>query len=244
MRIARIPVVVGVSNAGTANLATLSAAAMDAGAAGVMVAPSQGLKTEAQIVAYYDEVIKTLGTSVPVVYQDYPQATSVNISIECLLRLIDKHPSLVMLKHEDCPGLRKLTQVRTECAKPEHRRISILVGNGGLYLPQELQRGADGAMTGFAFPEMLVRVCRMHAAGHGRAAEDIFDAYLPLVRHEAQPGIGIAIRKEILRRRGAIKTAAVRRPGPKLDSTDMRELDVLLARLEKRLAANDQIAAE
>ena len=103
-------------------------------------------------------------------------------------------------------------------------------------MPQELARGADGIMTGFAYPEMLVSVCALFAAGRGEEAEDLFDVYLPLVRHEQQPGFGLAVRKEILRRRGAIRSAAVRSPGPKLDAHDIAELDRLLARLEGALA--------
>ncbi len=240
----RVPVVVGISNAGTNNLVKLGKAAMDAGAAGVMVAPLPGLKNETQIVDYFGQIIGALGPSVPVVYQDYPQSTAVNISVNCLYRLIDAHANLVMLKHEDYPGLRKLSQVRAAASKGSHRRISIFVGNGGLHLPQELRRGADGAMTGFAFPEMLVGVCRLFAAGKPNEAEDLFDAYLPLVRHEVQPGIGLAIRKEVLRRRGAIKSAAVRLPGPKLDADDVRELDALLERLQERLSVENRHAAE
>jgi 4-hydroxy-tetrahydrodipicolinate synthase len=92
-------------------------------------------------------------------------------------------------------------------------------------------------MTGFAYPEMLVEVCATFATGRADEAEDIFDTYLPLVRHEQQIGIGLAIRKEVLRRRGAIRSAAVRAPGPRLDRDDIVELDRLMVRLEKRLAA-------
>jgi 4-hydroxy-tetrahydrodipicolinate synthase len=240
---ARIPVVVGVSNAGLGNLVALGKAAMDAGAAGVMVAPS-GLKTETQIFAYYKQIAQALGGTIPIVYQDYPQSTGVNISTECFLSLVDAFAGIVMLKHEDWPGLRKLSQVRRACDGTARRRISILVGNGGLFLPQELGRGADGAMTGFAFPEMLVGVCRLHQAGKIAEAENLFDAYLPLVRYEQQAAIGLAIRKEILRRRGAIKSARLRAPGPALDADDMKELDALLARLEERRQRDFRQAAE
>ncbi|HUC63673.1 MAG TPA: dihydrodipicolinate synthase family protein [Alphaproteobacteria bacterium] len=231
----RVPVVVGVSSPGTAGLVKLSTVAMEAGAAGVMIAPIPGIKTETQLRAYFDDVIAALGPSVPVVYQDYPQSTGVNISADCFVSMVDAHQSLVMFKHEDWPGLRKLARIRKACNGTLHRRVSILAGNGGLYLPQELRRGADGAMTGFAFPEMLVGVCRLHAAGKSAEAEDLFDTYLPLVCYEQQPGIGLAIRKEILRRRGAFRSAALRAPGPKLDADDMREIDALLARLAERL---------
>ena len=110
-----------------------------------------------------------------------------------------------------------------------------MVGNGGLYLPQELARGADGAMTGFAYPEMLVEVVALHKAGEVDRAEDLFDAYLPLVRHEQQPGFGLALRKEILFRRGAMSSPRVRAPGPVLNQTDKDELTRILGRVEKKL---------
>src|SRR3546814_20208526 len=95
-----------------------------------------------------------------------------------------------MRKHEEGPGLAKITALRQSAEREGRRHVSILVGNGGLHYPQELARGVDGAMTGFAFPEMLVEVYKLHAAGSRDAAEDLFDAYLPLVGHEQQPGIG------------------------------------------------------
>src|SRR5229473_1211883 len=231
----RVPVIVGVSNPGTTNLVKLGKIAMDAGACGVMIAPLAGLKTESQIMAYFSDVIAGLGDKVPVVYQDYPQSTQADISAQGFQKIVDAHPSVVMFKHEDCPGLKKLSQLRKACDGTARRYISILVGNGGLYVPQELRRGADGVMTGFAYPEMLVCVCSLFQAGKGEEAEDLFDVYLPLVRHEQQPGFGLAVRKEVLRRRGAIRSAAVRTPGPKLDALDLAELDRLLGRLEVRL---------
>jgi 4-hydroxy-tetrahydrodipicolinate synthase len=234
----RLPVVVGVSNPGTSNLVALSQIAMKAGACGVMIAPLTGLKTEAQIASYFGEVIAALGPDIPVCYQDYPQSSQADISAGGFLRLVDAHPSIVMFKHEDCPGLKKLTAIRKACDGTAHPRISIFVGNGGLYVPQELHRGADGIMTGFAFPDVLVEVFGLFQKGQADAAEDLFDLYLPVLRHEQQPGFGLPVRKEILRRRGAIKSAAVRPPGGRLDADDLAELDRLLARLEARTNAS------
>jgi 4-hydroxy-tetrahydrodipicolinate synthase len=126
--------------------------------------------------------------------------------------------------------------VREGEKKPGRRRVSILVGNGGLYLPQEMRRGADGAMTGFAYPEMLAQVYELFAAGKTEEAEDLFDIYLPLVRHEQQPAIGLALRKEVLFRRSAIRSPRQRAPGSSLTATDRAELDGLVQRLERRLA--------
>lgn len=231
----QVPVVVGVSNAGMDNLANLSNSAMDQGAAGVMVAPFAAHKTDEAIFNYFSAVAKKLGPDIPIIYQDFPLVTNANVSVSCLLRLIKEIPQIVMLKHEEWPGLSKLSALRDKSTQEGLRRISILCGNGGLYLPQELGRGADGAMTGFAFPEMLVQVCKLYHSGDINGAEDLYDAYLPLVRHEQQPGYGLAVRKEVLRRRGAISSAKTRDPGPTLTAQDHVDLDRLLQRLDKRL---------
>ncbi|MFZ5779253.1 MAG: dihydrodipicolinate synthase family protein [Pseudomonadota bacterium] len=230
-------VIVGVSHAGLENVRRLAHEAMMTGAAGVMVAPPPGLKGDEGVYSYYAQLFGELGGDIPVVYQDYPQSTGIYLAPTVFERLVDDFKQLVMLKHEDCPGLAKLTRIREGEKKPGRRRVSILVGNGGLYLPQELRRGADGAMTGFAWPEMLVQVCELFAAGKTDEAEDLFDLYLPLVRHEQQPGIGLALRKEVLFRRGAIKSPRQRAPGSSLTAADRAELDGLIARLDRRLAA-------
>ena len=232
----RVPIVVGASDAGTDNLVRFGREAMEAGAAGLMIAPVAGLKTDDQVYGYWATLLDRLGAGVPVCYQDFPQTTTVVSSVSVLNRLIDGFANFVMLKHEDCPGLSKVTGLRESARAEGHRRVSILVGNGGLYLPQELRRGVDGAMTGFGFPEMLVEVCAKFFAGHTEEAEDVFDAYLPVLRHEQQPGFGLAVRKEILRRRGAIASATIRHPGPAFTAADHGELDGLLGRLARRLA--------
>jgi 4-hydroxy-tetrahydrodipicolinate synthase len=233
----RVPVIVGVSNAGLDNLVRLARSSMDQGAAGVMVAPVANLGTDEKVYNYFTQVFSALGPGIPVCYQDYPFSTKSEISVSLFNRLVKEYSQLVMLKHEEWPGLGKLSQVRRSAAEQGLRRGSVLVGNGGLYLPQELARGADGAMTGFAYPEMLVDVVRLHRAGDADRAEDIFDAYLPLVRHEQQPGFGLALRKEILHRRGVIASPVVRAPGPKLNATDHQELTRLIARVERNLKA-------
>src|ERR1700722_10092591 len=230
----KIPVIVGVSNPGTDLLLRFAKDSMEAGAAGVMVAPISTLRTEEQTFKYFAAVCEGLGSSIPMVLQDFPLSTQVHISVDTINKLIDAFAQMVMLKHEDCPGFNKLSSLRRGSLDGRHRRISILVGNGGLYLPQELARGADGAMTGFGYPEMLVDVTRRFASGNATGGEDVFDIYLPLLRHEAQPGIGLALRKEVLRRRGALKSSFVRAPGPRLSRDDHEELGHLMQRLDRR----------
>ncbi|WP_105440711.1 dihydrodipicolinate synthase family protein [Neorhizobium sp. T25_13] len=229
------PIVVGVSSPGLAALAEVSHEAMAQGAAGVMIAPPMNLRTDAQILNYYRQACGLLGGDVPVVLQDFPLATTVQISDELLGRLIDDLPQIVMLKHEDWPGLSKISKLR-DAEKKGRRRISVLCGNGGVFLPEEVARGADGAMTGFGFPEMLVQVTDLAGRGEMDRAQDLFDAYLPLVRYEQQPGVGLAVRKYLLAKRGAIASAAQRQPGAQLDALAQTEVERLLRRQEKRLA--------
>ena len=229
------PVVVGVSAPGLAAIAELTEAVMDLGAAGVMVAPPGTLKTDDQIFSYYQTVIDTIGVDVPVVLQDFPLVTGIHISSSLLGRIIEAMPSIVMLKHEDWPGLAKISDIRAAEAKGR-RRLSVLCGNGGVFLPEEMERGADGAMTGFAFPEMMVDVVRLAGLGDMERALDLFDAYLPLVRYEQQPGLGLAVRKYALHKRGAIASPAQRRPGSLLAPLAVAEVNRLIARQERKLS--------
>ena len=233
----RVPVVVGASAPGFAPMRELTQSVMELGAAGVMVAPPGSVRTDDQIVAYFDMVSETLGPDVPWVLQDHPVSNGVQMSSAVILRIIRNSPSCVMLKHEDCPGLAKLSAIRAASERGEVRRVSILCGNGGgLFLPEELARGADGAMTGFAYPEMMVGVCNAYAAGNVQRAHDLFDAYLPLARYEQQAGIGLAVRKHILAERGVIASAAIRKPGPKLSAADVADIQRLTERQTRRLA--------
>lgn len=229
-----VPVVVGVSAPGFAAMKTLSDASMDLGAAGVMVAPPGNLRSDAQIVAYYHNSAEALGTA-PFVLQDFPLVTNVVIPVSVILKIAEDCPTCVMLKHEDWPGLEKISALRA-ASDAGARRIAILCGNGGLYLLEEMLRGADGAMTGFAYPEMMAQVIAAYRSGDLDHARDIFDAYMPMVRYEAQPGLGLAIRKYTLAQRGVIAHDTVRKPGAALSTASKAEINALATRQETALS--------
>lgn len=229
-----VPVIVGVSAPGFAAMRALSNVAMDAGATGVMVAPPMGLKTDAQILSYFHNAADALG-EIPFVLQDFPLATGVQISPSVILQIVEDCHTCIMLKHEDWPGLEKITTLRN-ASDAGARRISILCGNGGMYLLEELMRGADGAMTGFGYPEMMRQVLDAFLADNIDRARDIFDAYMPMIRYEAQPGMGLAIRKYTLAQQGVIAHPTLRKPGPGLTDAAIAEIDVLAARQKKRLS--------
>jgi 4-hydroxy-tetrahydrodipicolinate synthase len=233
IRRAGMPVVVGVTAPGFAAMRALAREAMDAGAAGVMIAPPNTLRTDEQIVGYYRQAAEAIGADVPFVIQDYPLTFSVVMTPAVIRRIVQDNPSCAMLKHEDWPGLDKISALRGFERDGSMRRISILTGNGGLFLDFEMERGADGAMTGYCFPDMLADVVRLSAADQRDAAHDLFDAHLPLIRYEQQQGVGLAVRKYVLMRRGVLASEAQRRPGATLGATARAEVDYLLARIAR-----------
>lgn len=229
-----VPVVTGVSSPGFAQMKELTETSMDAGAAGVMIAPPGSLRSDQQIVQYYRQAVEFIGNT-PFVLQDFPLVTNVVIPVSVIQQIIDELPTCVCLKHEDWPGLAKITTLRNHSNSKGSRRISILCGNGGVFLPEEMERGADGAMTGFAYPEMMVDVVKNHVAGDRDRAQNLFDAYLPLARYEQQPGLGLAIRKYVMAKRGVIASAALRKPGGALSAADIADIERLIDRQTKRL---------
>ena len=227
------PIVVGVSAPGFAAMRALAREAMEAGAAGVMIAPPNTLRTDDQIVTYYAQAADAIGADVPFVVQDYPLITSVVMTPGVIRRIATDNANCVMLKAEDWPGLEKISTLRKWQAEGSLKPMSILVANGGLFLDFEMERGADGSNTGYAFPEMLIDVVRLSKAGERDRAHDLFDAHLPLLRYEQQPGAGLAVRKYVLTKRGILTHDAQRKPGAGLSATAKAEVDYLLQRLAR-----------
>lgn len=230
----RVPLVAGVPSGGFAPMAEFARMLADLGVAAVMIAPPAGLRGDDAVVDWYEQAATAIGADMPFVLQDFPLASGIHMSASVLRRIAERCPNFAVLKHEDWPGLDKITAIRRQ-EKLGARRLAILVGNGGLFLPFELARGADGAMTGYAFPEMLVEVCRLVETGKLVQALDLFDAHLPLVRYEQQPGLGLAVRKYLLAKRGAIATPRLRPPAARLTAETVAEIETMLERLERRL---------
>jgi 4-hydroxy-tetrahydrodipicolinate synthase len=227
------PIIVGVSAPGFAQMRGLARESMELGAAGVMIAPPNTLRTDDQIVGYYRQAVEAIGADIPFCLQDYPLLFQVQMTPGVIRRIISEHASCVMLKAEDWPGLEKISQLRAWEAEGTLKRVSILCGNGGLFLDFEMQRGADGAMTGYAFPDMLVELVKLSKAGERERAQDLFDAHLPMIRYEQQQGVGLAVRKHVLMRRGVIASEAQRKPGTALSGKALAEVEYLLQRLAR-----------
>ncbi|MEZ4668739.1 MAG: dihydrodipicolinate synthase family protein [Anaerolineae bacterium] len=221
----RVPVVVGTSHDDLNTCIALSQAAFAAGAAGVMIAPPRMNKpTDEQIIGLYSQIAEQIDQ--PIVVQDFPPVNGVIMTADMLAELAERIPNARTLKLEDPPLMEKIGAIRARTDKFE-----IFGGLGGMFLLEELRRGASGTMTGFAFTEILVAVFKAFKAGRHAEAEKIFDQYLPLIRYENQPVINLTIRKELLYRRGAIACATPRQPFAPIDNGTHDEIGWILKRV-------------
>jgi 4-hydroxy-tetrahydrodipicolinate synthase len=219
----RIVVWVGVRAFGTAGTIEQVEEARAHGADAVFVAPiAPG--TPAVLDRHYREV--AAATSLPVAIHDYPSEFGIVIPADLIARLASDGVT-PYLKAEDPPVLVKQRRVLAGA----RGRIGIFGGLGGQWVLEELDNGAAGVMTGLAFPEVLVDIVRRHRAGDREGAAAVFDRVLPLIRYEFQPGIGVALRKHVLVRRGVFATATVRPPHTAVDDETLAEFEAVARRV-------------
>ncbi len=221
------PICVGTTHAGTDGCIAFSRRAQELGAAAVMVAPPKLARAnDAALERHYRAVADAI--DIPVVVQDFPPVVGgILMSVELIARIAEASPRCRYLKLEDEPSPMKVGQVRA--ARPD---MVIFGGLGGMMFLEELRHGADGTMTGFAYPEILVDIHRKFTSGDIDGATAVFYRYLPLIRFENQPRINLAIRKHIYHRRGAIATPRARSPFAPVDAETLADLDDILRRLD------------
>lgn len=219
-----LPVTLGTTAAGTSAAIAYSREAQELGAAAVMIsAPPMGKPNPEALFAHYRRIADAI--DLPIVVQDYPQTSGVHMAPAFIARLYQEVPSVQYLKLEDPPTPTKITAIRAAAGDD----LGIFGGLGGMYLLDELARGSAGAMTGFAYPEVLVAICRAMDEGDRAEAERVFYRHLPLLLFEFQEGIGVGIRKYALQQRGLIANACVRHPGPQITAETRQEFHQLAA---------------
>jgi 4-hydroxy-tetrahydrodipicolinate synthase len=226
----KLPVIAGTSADGLKVCMGNSLRAQSAGASAVMVSPPRLPKLNSDAVVNHYAGLAA-GLSIDIVVQDYPPQSGYTMEPVLLARIAREVPKARTIKLEDPPTPLKTARILEACQGCE---VSILGGLGGVYLLEELLAGAAGAMTGFAYPEMLVEVVTLFKTGEVKRAADAFYRYVPLMRFEFQQGIGMALRKEVLRRRGAIAEPAIRPPGIPLDARTREALGAVLGWMREK----------
>ena len=220
-----VGVVAGTSADGTRGCIAYSRRAKAAGATAVMVSPPRMPKLNSEaVVRHYAALADAV--DIEIVVQDYPPISGYAMEPALLARIAREIPRARTIKLEDPPTPFKASRILEHAGDVE---VRIFGGLGGVFLLEELLAGATGAMTGFAFPEILVLVVSLFRSGDVNGAADAFYRAVPLMRFEFQEGIGMAIRKEVLHRRGVLASPATRAPGAALDAATREALDRVMA---------------
>jgi 4-hydroxy-tetrahydrodipicolinate synthase len=221
----RAKVIVGTSADGVRTCIDFSREARSLGASAVMVSPPRMPKLNSEsVVNHYKALAEAV--DLPIVVQDYPPISGFAMEAGLLARIAREVPAARTIKLEDPPTPFKTARI---LAAAGETKVAILGGLGGVFLLEELLAGASGVMTGFAYPEVLVKVVSLYRAGDVDQAAALFYRFVPLMRFEFQEGIGMAIRKEVFKRRGVLADASTRAPGAVLDEGTRTALDRVLA---------------
>jgi 4-hydroxy-tetrahydrodipicolinate synthase len=202
-----MPVVAGLSPRATAPLVELAGLLREAGGAPLVAVMAQVNSPDPGKLRRHFDALHD-GCGLPVVVQDYPVASGVVIRPDVLATLVAECPYIAAIKCEAPPTTVAISVLARSDSVP------LFGGLGGVGLIDELAAGAAGAMTGFSYPEGLIAAVNAYRADGFDAARDSFRDWLPIANFENQPGIGLAIRKETLRRRGLIAESGVRPPAP------------------------------
>ena len=225
----RIGVVAGTTAEGTRTCINHSRHAREAGATAVMVSPPRMPKLNSEAVVRHFKALAD-AVDIEIVVQDYPPISGFAMEPPLLARIAREIPRARTIKLEDPPTPFKTSRILEAAGDVP---VRIFGGLGGVFLIEELLAGATGAMTGFAFPEILVKIVALYRAGKVDEAADAFYRAVPLMRFEFQEGIGMAIRKEVLHRRGALASPATRSPAAALDQPTREALDRVMAWVDR-----------
>jgi len=224
-----VPVIVGVTAQSVTLARELARHAAQHGAAAVNAMPPHVAHADAQGCYDYYAAL-ALAVDLPIVVQNFYPPLGTPMSTELIMRMVRELPNIHYVKEETLPEPLRISQMLA-AAEGEPRLRGVFGGQGGLFLLDELRRGAIGNMPACHATDALVAVWDAWQAGDETRAQALHDRLLPLLNYERCYG-GSPIYKEVLRRRGVIRTATLRSPAPLLDALALRELDRILATLD------------
>jgi 4-hydroxy-tetrahydrodipicolinate synthase len=220
----RVPVVIGTSEDGTDATVAASRQAEADGAAALLVAPPTFVGPGPGLTRHYTKVGEAV--DVPIVLQDFPPINGVVMSPADMAALVEAVPTITTIKLEGPPTPQRMAQTLDLTGD----EVTIVGGLGGLYLYYELESGSAGTMTGFSYSEVLLAIWRAWRDGDREAAAEAYERYLPILVCEGQAN-GIAIRKQLLARRGVIAHPTMRAPAPALHPRVLAQMEGTVERL-------------
>lgn len=219
--------VVGVRAAATDPAKVMAETARELGADAILLGP-HNVQKDTALLEYYRQVSDA--AKIPCIIHDYPAVTGITLSVELISHIYKAAEHIRHIKLEDPPTGAKMQAL----AKSAGAELGVFGALGGMYALEELELGAVGIMTGFVYAELLVRLFDLSRENNWKAAAELFFDFLPLNRWEFQPGIGVSLRKQVLKRLGVFSTAKVRHPGPDADEKTVAQLFRIVDHLRQK----------
>lgn len=222
----KLPLIISTGHTSKMGAVQLSWQAEKDGAAALMVmAPTMAKPDAMRLYEYYAAVAAAV--DIPVMIQDAPMASGVNLPTATIARLVKEFENVQYIKIEAPPTIMKIEDV----LDATNGEITVFGGMNGMYMFEEFMCGSVGTMPACEFPQIAVAIYDAYQKGDIRGARDIFVRHLPLFRMGTLPGYAMAIHKEILRRLGVTATAGVRNPNSPLDQRLRAQVDLLMQEL-------------
>ncbi|MBK8023119.1 MAG: dihydrodipicolinate synthase family protein [Chloroflexi bacterium] len=222
----RIPVVVGVQAISLPIARGFAEHAAKHGADALMAMPPYLRKaSKPDVEAYYRALA---GYGLPVVIQNAPAPVGTPLSPGDLAALLKAEPEIRYVKEETAPILQRISQIRKAAGDACE---GIFGGANGLYLIDELERGACGNMPAGGVVDVQVKIYDLYQAGDIAAAEALNFQVMPLLNYAAM--YGVSFHKLVLWRRGVLASPYARDPQKTdLDKDDISAIERLWPRIE------------
>lgn len=191
--------------------------ARDLGADALLLGP-HGIQKDKPLLEYYQQV--SAAAKIPCIIHDYPAVTGITMSVDLITKMFETAEYVQYIKLEDPPTGMKMQALQ----KTVGEKLKVFGALGGNYALEELQLGAVGIMTGFVYAELLVQLYNYARAEQWDEAKQLFYDFLPLTRWEFQPGVGISLRKHLLKRMSVFTSTKVRHPGMEADAKTVEQM--------------------
>ncbi|WP_079474045.1 dihydrodipicolinate synthase family protein [Marinococcus halophilus] len=222
----RVPLVFGTGATGLQQAIHLSKKAEKIGADALMILPPYMVKPDAQsMYEYFSEIAKEV--DIPIMMQDAPIASGVSIPVDIMVKLANENQNIQYVKVEAPPTTTKITEVLSQAGD----NLKVFGGLNGMYLFEEVRRGAIGTMPACEFPEVCVKIFDLYFSGKENEAKRYFYKHLPLIRIGTLAKYAMSVHKEILKDGGIISTSKVRNPNVPINNSIKEEIHLITEEL-------------
>jgi dihydrodipicolinate synthase/N-acetylneuraminate lyase len=218
-----VPAIVGVTGASTASAVAFAEHARSVGAEAVMsmVPYVQHFFSPTTDFAREHMAAVARAAEVPMILQN--ARVGFPLGVGAVTDVVLRVPGVRYVKQESNPPTHGISEIVGALGD---RIDGVFGGVGGVYLVNELDRGAVGTMPSPAFVDRIVAAYDLYRGAGADAAQQLLEAMGSLFTREVL--YNVVFHKEVLRRRGVIASTRVRIASPSLDAVDLADIDRLL----------------